>query len=152
MSRCATAVPSVHSTPNVQFEANIMMGFDSKRMSMAVDADVSMLNPNAPVFVPSYAHALMDPTEARHIDHAMACFHHLATVNDTETLNQAKGWLGEDPSLWFVNGMDYTCPDGAMLDELTAHLCDREDSLRDHLYCPPRRPKGDTRGRAKPRR
>lgn len=119
--------------------------------SILSGSEVSTLNPRAPVFVPSYAHALIHSKEAKQIDDAMACFHHLTTVNDTETLNEAKGWLGEDPDAWFDNGMDYMYPDGTVIDDRTGRFCDYEDTMRDQLYAAPQRPKGDTRGRARPR-
>lgn len=127
-----------------------MTSASSNRVLITDQCETSTLNPNAPVFIPSYAHAIIESSEAMRIDQAMACFHHLATVNDTETLNQAKVWLGEDPTLWFDNGMDYMCPD--RLDETTERYCDYEDMLRDQLYQPPQRAKGDTRTRMRVRK
>lgn len=114
-------------------------------------AEVSTLNPLAPAFVPSYAHALVESSQAKQIDDAMAWFHHLAMVNDTETLTEAKSWLGEDSSAWFDNGMNYMYPDGAIIDERIARYCDYEDMIRQHLHRAPQRAKGNTRGRARPR-
>lgn len=113
------------------------------------DEVASTLNPDAPSFVPSYAFALAEASEARRIDEAMALFHHLATVNDTETLGEAREWLGADPDHWFENGMDYWSPD--VLDDALGLQCDCEDVIRDQLYHAPQRPKGDTRGRARPK-
>jgi len=112
-------------------------------------SETSTLNPNAPVFIPSYAHALLDESEARLADEAMAMLHHLACVNDSDTLNEASLWLGTDPDGWFENGMSYMRPD--VLDEETSYYCDREDVIRDSLYRAPQQRKGDTRGRARPR-
>jgi len=106
------------------------------------------LNPNAPEFTPAYACALTEGSEAKRIDDAMAFFHHLSTVNDSETLYEASLWLGTDPEEWFDNGMDYL--DRCTCDELDCCFeLDLEDALRHNLYKAPPRPKGNTSGRAR---
>ena len=109
-----------------------------------------MLNPNAPQFVPSYEWALpIDTAEAANIDHAMACFHHLVTANDTEVLLEAEAWLGNDPDGWVDAGLEYSYA-GAIYDDVDSYL-DREQALCDQLHCAPRKAKGDTRSRARAR-
>jgi len=101
------------------------------------------LNPLAPAFVPT-CYIVTDDDEARLIDDAMACFHHLATVNDTETLGAVSQWMNDDMNMGDSDGSDD-------LDDATAHFCDQEDQLRDQLHRPPRQPQGNTRGRARKR-
>merc|ERR1711907_245576 len=126
--------------------------------STSIDASMtSSLNPNAPAFVPAvvqhaFAYGFIDAGEAKRIDEAMAYFHHLAPVNDTETLNEVSRWLGNNPDEWVGNGMDYICPDGAILDDEVGFYCDQEDRIRDALYRAPQQAKGNTRARARPRR
>lgn len=96
----------------------------------------SELNPAASEFVPSWMMG-EGSLPTRHLDQAMREFHHLVVVNDTESLEQARGW------------------DGAPVDELVdvgvAEALDLEDTLRDRLHCPPNRPQGDTSGRQRAR-
>ena len=74
-----------------------------------------------------------------------------AMVNDTETLNEAAAWLGNDPSAWLDLGLDAAYESSIFNDDELAYQLHREDKLRDHLYRPPQCPKGDTRGRARAR-
>ena len=109
-----------------------------------------MLNPMAPAFVPSYEWALpVDAREARNIDDAMACLHHLVTANDTEVLLEAEEWLGKDPAGWEEAGLEYSYADDACDD--VGYALDHEDRLRDNLYHAPNKARGDTRGRARVR-
>merc|ERR1712188_179190 len=87
-----------------------------------------------------------DPNEIRRVEDVMKTFHHLASVNDTETLLAASEWLGADPSEWLQNGAEYMAEHEVSLDGLSL---DYEQQLRDGLYQRPRQPKGDTRGRAR---
>merc|ERR1712113_292532 len=109
-------------------------------------SESQMLNPNAPAFVPSYV--VTDDEVNTRIDDAMAFFHHLTTVNDSEALNEAAHWLGLNPDEWFANGIDYLYPDGSGLDEVDGYFCDREDILRSRIYRAPLKPRGVTRARA----
>ena len=104
----------------------------------------SQLNPNAPSFVPTWM--ISDPHEVRMVDDAMKTFHHLASVNDTETLNRAAQWLGSDPTDWVSNGAEYTASHDVIFE---CDALDHEQQLLDGLYRPPHQPKGDTRARAR---
>merc|ERR1712188_110796 len=57
----------------------------------------STLNPDAPCFVPP-DWMVTDPNEIRRVEDVMKTFHHLASVNDTETLLAASEWLCVSPS------------------------------------------------------
>ena len=114
--------------------------------SSVLEAKQSELNPDAPAFVPAWM--ITEPSTVRRVDDVMKTFHHLASVNDTETLLAAQHWLGEDPSEWMANGADYTAQHE---EQLEGFALDYEQHLRDGLYRPPNQPKGDTRGRARSR-
>jgi len=121
--------------------------------SVLEDAEsLSGLNPNAAPFVPAYNVPAWMVTEAgsqRRVDDAMRSFHHLASVNDTETLLQAQQWLGKDPSEWMANGAEYVCAQREDNEQIFA--LEYEQRLVDGLYRAPNQPKGDTRGRARSR-
>lgn len=118
---------------------NAILALDSLDLS----ADQSTLNPNAPAFVPSWH---VDDDEGALIDDAMKVFHHLATVNDSDSLGEAKAWLGANPDEWAANGAEYIAD---VADEGLASLYDREAHMLDGLYQPPNKPKGNTAGRAR---
>jgi len=92
-------------------------------------------------FTPSY---MLDQSECKMVDRTMREFHHLAMVNDTETLGQAKLWLGEDPDGWVAEGAEWIA-----LSEADGDYHDWEQSLCEDLYRAPNQPRGDTRGRAR---
>ena len=70
---------------------NAILALDSLDLS----ADQSTLNPNAPAFVPSWH---VDDDEGALLDDARKVFHHLATVNDSDSLGEAKGGWAPTPT------------------------------------------------------
>lgn len=114
------------------------MGSVMMQSTILLDQDdaSSNLNPNAAPFVPtSHLTTPSSPSNASPPLPAMAAPYPPSPSNG--------GWLA---SGW----LEYSSPD--MVDSLTGYYCDREDFLRAQLYQPPQQPKGDTRGRARPRR
>ena len=116
--------------------------------TMISTASASELNVEAPEFVPRYM--ISDPQMGERVDDILRSFHHLATVNDTETLLQAKTWLGEDPDEWLSTGLEYTYGYEG-LSEMEAYYLDLEQSMRGRLYVPPAQEKGNTSGRMRVR-
>ena len=82
------------------------------------------------------------------VDDVMATFHHLVTVNDTETLAKVGSWLGSEDE-WISNGAEWIVSDGT--EEYLDPILQYEDELCDSLYTPPQQPKGDRSGRARGR-
>ena len=116
---------------------------DAGMSALDLNDHVFVLNPNAPAFVPSYH---VDDQEAEKIDDIMKLVNHLASVNDTETLLEAKEWLGAEPDEWLANGAEYTAnrADGAL-----GRLYEQEAMMLDGLHMAPQKAKGNTAGRAR---
>ena len=116
---------------------------DAFSLDMGVDDWDMILNPKAAPFFPPWA---IDGVRAKRVDEAMALFHHLSTVSDSDTLADARAWLGPDESDWAANGAEYIASEAEA--EFEADLR-AEQRLCDQLYKPPRQPKGDRSGRAR---